>query len=87
MLCQDDLRGVETKGQDLPTAPPLDNEPSAPQENQKLDFSDPKPSAPAAPSAPIEIYQSNECVVCLENKVRIFFNKKRRVPILNCFTV
>ena len=28
------------------------------------------PSAP--PLAPVETYQSNECVVCLENKVRLF---------------
>ena len=41
-----------------------DTAPSAP-----VAVSDDLPSAP--PMAPVETYQSNECVICLENKVSL----------------
>lgn len=43
-----------------------DTAPSAP-----LDLPSDLPSAP--PLAPVETYQSNECVICLENKCNIIF--------------
>merc|ERR1711963_369345 len=48
------------------SAPPAgDIAPSAPLQTEDL------PSAP--PLAPVETYQSNECVICLENKCNIIF--------------
>jgi len=43
----------------------LDTTPSAPMATDE-------PSAP--PSAPIDTFQSNECVICLENKCNIIFS-------------
>ena len=49
---------------DAPASQVLDTTPSAPMPTD----------VPSAPSAPIETYQSNECVICMENKVR--YNKR-----------
>ena len=51
-----------------PSAPPQENVPSAP---PPAPFDSTSSSAPSAP--PIETFQSTECCVCMERKVRVFF--------------
>jgi hypothetical protein len=51
-----------------PSAPPQENIPSAP----PASISSAPSSAPSAP--PIETFQSTECCVCMERKVKIKFN-------------
>lgn len=43
------------------------------------------PSAP--PMAPLETYQSNECVVCLENKVKHALVHQANETCISCFAV
>ena len=50
---------------EAPESKVLDTTPSAPMPTDA-------PSAP--PSAPIDTFQSNECVVCLEKKVILVYN-------------
>ena len=52
-----------------PSAPPQENIPSAP---PPAAFASAQSSAPSAP--PIETFQSTECCVCMNNKVRNFFD-------------
>ena len=59
----------------------LDTTPSAPMATDE-------PSAP--PSAPIDTFQSNECVICLENKVKgnyyfLFFWVQEAKDVISVF--
>ena len=76
---------LPTKENVTPSAPPEADEPSAPPAppshldannggygdmSSKLSSNNVVPSAPSADlSPPVETFKSNECVICLENKV------------------
>ncbi len=63
------LSGIEGGGNQAPSAPPADM-PSAPPMEAAAS------GAPSAPPALVETFQSNECVVCMENKVTYFHSHR-----------
>ncbi len=87
-LAQSLTSGSEGVSGATPSAPADPDAPSAPP-SAKLGDNDSSSSAqPSAPSAPlVETFQSKECVVCMENKVRKWNTRVLTRSLMTCFLI